>query len=121
VQAGWNDAVEYFMHFSYALVHPSHREGFPNVLMQAGAMYCPVICSRIEGNIDVVDHGRTGLIFEVKNEKDLQEKLEQSLAHPSLLKQYAVNLRQKIEQHLDQKIIHREMKKKYLEILPNLQ
>src|SRR5688572_2841205 len=56
IQAGWNDAVEYFMHLSYALVHPSHREGFPNVLLQAGALYCPVICSRIEGNVDIVDH-----------------------------------------------------------------
>lgn len=119
IQAGWNDAVEYFMHFSFALVHPSHREGFPNVLMQAGAMYCPLICSRIEGNVDIVQHGKTGLLFEVKNEKELQEKLEYALANPVLMKEYAVNLRQRLEQYFDQPIIHRELKKKYLELLGN--
>jgi glycosyltransferase involved in cell wall biosynthesis len=117
VQAGWHDAVEYFMHFSFALVHPSHREGFPNVLLQAGAMHCPIICSRIEGNVDIVDHGQTGLIFEVKNEKELQEKLEYALADPGVMKQYAASLRQKIEQHFDQKIIHNELRKKYIELL----
>jgi glycosyltransferase involved in cell wall biosynthesis len=117
IQAGWNDAVEYFMHFSYALVHPSHREGFPNVLMQAGAMYCPVIASRIEGNVDIVDHEKTGLLFEVMNEKELLQKLEQSLAQPALMKEYANNLRQKIEQYFDQKIVHRELRKRYLELL----
>ena len=65
---GWSDEVEYFMHLSFALVHPSHREGFPNVLLQAGAMDCPVICSAIEGNIDIVENEKTGLIFEVKDE-----------------------------------------------------
>jgi glycosyltransferase involved in cell wall biosynthesis len=117
IQAGWNDAVEYFMHFSYALVHPSHREGFPNVLLQAGALYCPVICSRIEGNVDIVDHEQTGLIFEVRNQNELQQRLEQALANPAMMKQYAANLRRKIEDHFDQKIVHREMKKRYLEIL----
>jgi glycosyltransferase involved in cell wall biosynthesis len=117
IQAGWNDAVEYFMHFSYALVHPSHREGFPNVLMQAGAMFCPIIASRIEGNVDIVDHEKTGLLFEVRNETGLQEKLEQSLAQPGLMKEYAANLRQKIEQHFDQKMIHQQLRKRYFELL----
>jgi glycosyltransferase involved in cell wall biosynthesis len=117
IQAGWNDAVEYFMHLSYALVHPSHREGFPNVLLQAGALYCPIICSRIEGNVDIVDHQKTGLIFEVRNEKELQQSLERSLTDPAAMKQYAVNLRKKIEDYFDQKIIHRELKKRYLELL----
>lgn len=117
IQAGWNDAVEYFMHLSYALVHPSHREGFPNVLLQAGALYCPIICSCIEGNVDIVEHEKTGLIFEVKNAKELQEKLEQALANSAEMKQYAANLRKKIENYFDQKIIHQALKKRYLEML----
>lgn len=119
IQAGWNDAVEYFMHISFALVHPSHREGFPNVLLQAGAMNCPIICSRIEGNIDIVDHAKTGLIFEVRNQAELQEKLEFALADPKAMKQYATALRQKIEQYFDQPMVHKRMKERYLEILEN--
>ena len=46
IHISWNDAVEYFMQIADMLVHPSYREGFPNVLLQAGAMNCPVLCSR---------------------------------------------------------------------------
>jgi len=116
INAGWSDAVEYFMQFSFALIHPSHREGFPNVLLQAGAMLCPIICSRIEGNVDIVEHGKTGLLFEVKNESQLRQRIEQALADPAILQQYAKVLRLKIEQHFDQLIVHRHLYDRYLEL-----
>ncbi|MBL7739722.1 MAG: glycosyltransferase family 4 protein [Chitinophagaceae bacterium] len=117
VLAGWSDSVEYFMPLSFALVHPSHREGFPNVLLQAGAMLCPVICSKIEGNVDIVEHKRTGLIFEVKNTTDLQQKLEDALADPARLQEYARTLRAKIEQHYDQPVVHGYLRNKYNALL----
>jgi glycosyltransferase involved in cell wall biosynthesis len=119
IMAGWSDAVEYFMEFAFALVHPSHREGFPNVVLQAGAMYCPVICSRIEGNIDIIDHEKTGLIFDVKNQQELISRIEEALASPSRIKQLALNLREKIELHFNQPVVHSQMRKRYLEILGN--
>ena len=117
IMAGWSDTVEYFMHLSFALVHPSHREGFPNVLLQAGAMGCPVICSRIDGNIDIVEQGKTGLLFEVKNEDELFQQLKYALENPTILQQYANVLRQNIEQHFDQPIVHSFLHKRYLELL----
>jgi glycosyltransferase involved in cell wall biosynthesis len=117
IQAGWNDGVEYFMHLSNILVHASHREGFPNVLLQAGAMYCPIICSRIEGNIDIVENEKTGLLFDVRNEEQLRQKLEFALSNPGLMKKFAADLRHKIEQHFDQPIIHQELHRRYLELL----
>ena len=117
IMAGWSDAVEYFMHLSFALVHPSHREGFPNVLLQAGAMSCPIICSRIDGNIDIVEHSSTGLIFEVKNEEELFQQMQYALDNPLVLQQYAKTLRHHIEQHFDQPQVHSLLRKKYLELL----
>lgn len=117
IHISWNDAVEYFMHLADILVHPSYREGFPNVLLQAGAMNCPVACSRIEGNVDIVTHDNTGLIFEVKNEKDLEDKLRYGLNHEVKMKQYAVALRQKIETYYDRRFVQETLKNKYLELL----
>lgn len=117
IHISWSDHVEYFMHLSGMLVHPSYREGFPNVLLQAGAMGCPVICSRIEGNIDIVDDGQTGLIFEVQNALSLEGKLRFALANPGQLKEYASKLRKKIEQQFDQRFVHESLKNKYLELL----
>jgi len=117
IMTGWSDEVEYYMHLAYALLHPSYREGFPNVLLQAGAMYCPVICSRIEGNIDIVEHEQTGLLFQVRNQADLYNKLEQSLSDPQRLKDYAVALRKKIESYFDQPVVHELVRKRYEELL----
>ncbi len=117
IHVGWSDAVEYYMHISFALVHPSHREGFPNVLLQSGAMLCPIIGSRIEGNIDIVDDGITGLLFEVKNEEELFVKMEYALNNQGLVKQYAGALRTKIEQHFDQPGLHRRLLERYRQLL----
>jgi glycosyltransferase involved in cell wall biosynthesis len=117
IMAGWSDEVEYYMQFSTALVHASHREGFPNVLLQAGAMLCPIICSRIEGNVDIVENEVTGQIYEVKNEQQLLSKMQYTLAHPAQVKIYAHQLRSKIEQHFDQPVLHTLLLKKYRELL----
>jgi glycosyltransferase involved in cell wall biosynthesis len=121
IMTGWRNDVEYFMHLSFALIHPSYREGFPNVLLQAGAMHCPVICSRIEGNVDVVEDEKTGLLFEAQNEEDLFQIVVKALANSGQLKAYANSLRKKIEERFDQKILHKKIKDKYLDIIASYQ
>src|SRR5690606_7671953 len=51
VHIEWSNHVSHYMAISDVLVHASHREGFPNVLLEAGAISCPIICSDIPGNI----------------------------------------------------------------------
>src|SRR4029078_5708576 len=54
----WSDSIEYYMAIADIFVRPSHREGFPNVILQAGAMHLPVICSDIPGNADIIQDGK---------------------------------------------------------------
>ena len=42
------------------LALPSHREGFPNVVLEASAMRLPVVATRIPGCVDAVIDGVTG-------------------------------------------------------------
>jgi glycosyltransferase involved in cell wall biosynthesis len=117
ILTGWKEEVEYYLHISALLVHASYREGFPNVLLQAGAMECPVVCSRIEGNVDVVEHEKTGLLFESRNADELYERLKFALDNPQVMKQYAARLREKIEGDFDRRIVHENLLKKYMELL----
>ncbi|HEV7783326.1 MAG TPA: glycosyltransferase family 4 protein [Chitinophagaceae bacterium] len=117
IMTGWSDQVEYFMQFSFALIHASHREGFPNVLLQAGAMLCPIICSRIEGNIDIVDNDETGLVFDVNNADQLFEKMSYAIANPGQAAACAQTLRAKIETHFDQAVLHQALLRRYRETL----
>jgi glycosyltransferase involved in cell wall biosynthesis len=97
IHISWTQQVEYYMHIAHLFVFPSHREGFPNVLLQAGAMELPIICSRIPGNVDIVIHRQTGLIFETANETDMEAQVQYALAEPLHMQLMAVGLQQIID------------------------
>ena len=120
ILAGWHDEVEYFMTLATLLVHPSYREGFPNVVLQAGAMECPVICSRIEGNIDIVDENINGLVFTAKDANDLEEKLTLAINDPTGMREMARLLRQKIENNFDRRYVQQQLKERYELLLGNV-
>jgi len=113
ILAGWHDEVEYFMSIADILVHPSYREGFPNVVLQAGAMECPVVCSRIEGNVDIIDENINGLIFTSGDENDLYQKLKQAIEEPEAMRQRATLLRKKIEENFDRTFVQEQLRQKY--------
>ncbi len=117
VHIDWSEEVEYFLHLSKLLVHASYREGFPNTLLQAGAMNCPIVCSAVEGNVDIVTDRKTGLLFQPRDTNDLLEKLSYALDHPDEMNLYAEDLRKKIEDNFSQPYLHRCLKEKYLELL----
>lgn len=117
IHVNWSEEVEYYMHLADILVHASHREGFPNVPLQAGAMECPIICSRIPGNIDIVKDKKTGLYFEKGDTEDLVGKINYALEHYSEMKIYAKALRKEIEANYSREYIHQELLKFYKEKL----
>jgi glycosyltransferase involved in cell wall biosynthesis len=51
---------------SQVLILPSYREGFPNVILQAGAMELPIIVSNVNGAAEVVNESN-GILIEKKN------------------------------------------------------
>ena len=46
------------------------------VLLEAGAMQLPVLCSDIAGNTDIIENRKTGLVFPMKDEDTLRQGLE---------------------------------------------
>ncbi len=105
IHTGWSNNVEYYMRLASLFVFPSHREGFPNVLLQAGAMGLPVICSHITGNIDIVTNNETGLIFEAGNEQQMLSLMQYAIAHPQHTQTMAVKLQQVVREDYQQENI----------------
>lgn len=58
-----------------ALVFPSYREGFPNVVMQAGAMGLPCIVTDINGCNEIVEDGVNGVIIPPKDVQALHNAM----------------------------------------------
>ncbi|ERM83922.1 capsular polysaccharide biosynthesis protein CapM [Rhodonellum psychrophilum GCM71 = DSM 17998] len=113
VHVEWTDHVAHYMALSDVLVHASHREGFPNVLLEAAAMQLPVICSDIIGNIDVVTQRETGLIFPAKNVEILKEALEFSFVKRDDLQVLADNLYLEVTHKYSRPRIHQLILENY--------
>ena len=117
VQIDWSDHVAHYMALADVLVHPSHREGFPNVLLEAGAMELPVICSDIIGNSDIITQQKTGLIFPVKDKSVLKEALEFAFVKRDKMAQLARDLKKEVQENYDRKSIHQALLANYNRLL----
>lgn len=109
IHINWTENVEYFMALSDVLVHASYREGLPNVLLQAGAMGCPIVCSDIPGNIDIVKHKKTGLLFKVGDTKAIVRNLTFALNNKRELANYAEALTAEIKIKFSRESVHNKI------------
>ena len=57
-------------------------ENFPRTIVEAFACGLPVIASRLGAMAEIVEDGRTGLLFEPGNAADLAAKMRWSAGHP---------------------------------------
>ena len=121
VQIEWTDHVAHYLALADVLVHASHREGFPNVLLEAGAMQVPIICSDIIGNTDIVTNKKTGLVFPVKNKDVLKDALEFAYIKREAMQELADNLYSEVEDKYQRKKMHQLILENYNNCLNSLE
>lgn len=79
-----NRQVADYMRSADILLHPSHAEGLPNVVLEAMASELPVIAADVGGLPEVVVPGETGLLFEAQDARQLESHLLQLLSDRAL-------------------------------------
>lgn len=62
-------------------VMPSYREGFPNTVLEAGAMGLPSIVTDINGSREIIENEKNGLIVPSKNADALYNAMERMLTN----------------------------------------
>lgn len=75
IHVGWQSDVRPYFAVADALVFPSYREGFPNVVMQAGAMGLPSIVSNINGCNEIIKNNENGIIIPPKDINALENAM----------------------------------------------
>ncbi|WP_313028827.1 glycosyltransferase family 4 protein [Soonwooa sp.] len=93
INVGWQTDVRPYLAIADILTFPSYREGFPNVVMQAGAMGLASIVSNINGCNEIIIEYKNGLIIPVKNKKVLAEAMQKLLNDQVLLNSLKTNAR----------------------------
>ncbi len=84
VLAGHVDDIRPYVALMDVHVLPSRREGFPNVVLETGAMGVPTVTMRATGAIDSVRDGETGLLVDVDDARQLADAVGRLLADPGL-------------------------------------
>lgn len=110
---GFVDDVRTMLAVSEALVLPSYREGFPNVLMQAGAMGLPCIATDISGCREIVCDGVNGLIVPAKNAAALRDAMRKLAADDDLRRRLARPARQMIADRYEQRYVWEKLLEEY--------
>lgn len=96
-ETGYQDDVRPFLAASNVLTFPSYREGFPNVVMQAGAMGLPAIVTDINGCNEIVETGKNGVIIPVRSSEDLFQAMEKMVGNSAFRMELSANSRRMIE------------------------
>jgi glycosyltransferase involved in cell wall biosynthesis len=107
-----NDVRPYFA-TADALVFPSYREGFPNVVMQAGAMGLPSIVTDINGCNEIIQNKMNGLIIPPKNIDELFKAMKLIVEDPVLYSNIKKVARKNIEKKYNRKQIWESLHEEY--------
>lgn len=59
-----------------SFVMPSYREGFPNVVLEAGAMGLPSVVTDINGSREIVENGKNGLVVPPRDAAALYDAMK---------------------------------------------
>jgi lipopolysaccharide/colanic/teichoic acid biosynthesis glycosyltransferase len=73
---------ERFMTSADVLILPSYREGFGSVIIEAAACSLPTLAYRIDGVIDAVDDGRTGILSKAGDVEELSLNMKKLVNDP---------------------------------------
>ena len=109
---GWQDDIRPFLVASEVFVFPSYREGFPNVVLQAGAMGLPCIVTDINGSNEIISEGINGCIIPSQDEQALYEAMEKMLNQEERQK-LAQQARPQIANRYERKALWKELLKFY--------
>lgn len=107
--------VEYMK--SDCFVMPSYREGFPNTVMEAGAMGLPSVVTDINGSREIIINGENGLIVPSKDSDALYEAMKLMVVDSFAREKMATNARPLIESRFEKSFVQGCLITFYEEIL----
>ena len=113
---GHQTDIRPFLMVAKAFVLPSYREGFPNVVLEAGAMGLPCIVTDINGSNEIIEHGKNGLIIPSKDEGALLQAMTTFVNDKILVGQLAKNARPMIVLRFETSFVWKAVLEEYMRI-----
>jgi glycosyltransferase involved in cell wall biosynthesis len=93
---GFTSQIELYYLVMNLFVLSTHREGFPNTILEAQAAGLPVITSIATGAVDAIDDGITGLLTPVGDSRKLAEAVLSLLSDPGKMRSMGLSGRERV-------------------------
>lgn len=113
IHTGFQKDVRPFLAITDLFVFPSYREGFPNVVMQAGAMGVPCVVSDINGCNEIIIHKENGWIIPVKSKEAIVNAVNKIYDDRELLSHMRLQAREYIVSRYERKYFWELLLKEY--------
>ncbi|CAN1531552.1 RfaG Glycosyltransferase [Flavobacteriaceae bacterium] len=120
ISVGFQKEVRSYFAIADALVFPSYREGFPNVVLQAGAMNLPSIVTDINGSNEIISDGINGIIIASKNSVELYEAMLELVNDAELRENLQKHSREMIVSRFEQKMVWEAILEEYKRVESNV-
>lgn len=117
ITTGWQKDVRPFFAISDVLAFPSYREGFPNVVMQAGSMGLPSVVTDINGCNEIVDHMVNGIIIPPKDANSLYEGMKRLLEDQKVFNKLSKVTRRMIVERYERQFVWESLLEEYKSIV----
>ena len=114
-----DDLLPYYA-ASDCFVMPSYREGFPNTVLEAGAMGLPSIVTDINGSREIIKEGENGMIVPSKDANALFDAMLQIIRNRVARESMASKARKMIADRFEQGYVRKCLYDFYDEILADL-
>ena len=101
---------------SDCFVFPSYREGFPNTVMEAGAMELPCIVTDINGSREIIVNSENGVIIPSKDAEALYQAMKAIVTDKAQTAHYTAQARQMIAERFEQSFVRKCLYEFYKEI-----
>jgi len=98
-------------------IMPSLREGLPVVLLEAMAMNKPIVAADIEGIIEILENGVSGLLVPPRDTKALAEAIITMLTHKDEALQMGISARKAVKERFGVDIMVQKVEEVYEELL----
>lgn len=120
ISVGFQIDVRSFYGISNALVFPSYREGFPNVVLQAGAMELPSIVTDINGSNEIIINGENGIIIPKEDVEALQSAMIELVENKSYYDSLKKQSRSLITSRYEQEVVWNAILQEYQNLEKNV-
>ena len=90
---------------------PSHREGFPGVVIEAASCGIPALCSNIYGLHDSIIENKTGFFHKVKSVNDIKKKMLYIINNKKLVKKYGKSAKKRVLKDFEQSLLSKKLLK----------